>query len=468
MHPFIQQLIELYDAEGYNTYGEGINQIEHGVQCAELALRAGESAELITSALLHDVGHLMAATDIAFGNYKHDTIGAEFLAPHFPPAVTEPIRLHAQAKRFLCAVEKGYLEDLSAASLDSLHHQGGLMTEEEQQDFLNEPYADDALKLRRWDDEGKVEELSNKGVADYLEYMTQALTSQPEEQVMTMDKEGFRQSGYVVLGQGLKPTEMELLEQSSQRLYKRAEDILAELTESSESLSDYYQRNQYELIVVPEIDDPLKVCRYECIEGTDADIREQIVPKLKGYIEQLTGTQFTLFKDKCNAKNPGGGAFEPHQDVIAYDQFKPQYHVTAAIFLDDATLENGCLNFPADYLQDLTGLDSESRDTPVGPRPILASYDGGPDNGNIQREISDKINWSPIIARRGDVVLFDSYVPHYSEKNESHKTRRAMFFTFNVLADGDHYQAYYAMKRNEFDNPKFHIATPTAHSKLAV
>ena len=154
------------------------------------------------------------------------------------------------------------------------------------------------------------------------------------------------------------------------------------------------------------------------------------------------------------------------QDVIAYDQFKPAYHVTAAIFLDDATVENGCLHFPENYLEDVAELDSPLTDTPIGKLPVLASYDGGPDNGNIRQEICDKIRWNLVPAKRGDVVLFDSYVPHYSEKNNSDKTRRAMFFTFNAAADGNYYRDYYAMKRNEFDNPKFHVATPTAHAKL--
>lgn len=177
MHPFIQQIIDLYEAEGHHTYGEGISQTEHGVQCAELALRAGEPAELVAAALLHDVGHLLATTDVAFGNYKHDAIGAEYLAPYFPPAVTEPIRLHTEAKRYLCAVEKGYLEDLSPASMDSLRHQGGLMNEGEQQQLQREAFAKDAIKLRRWDDEGKVEELSNKTVAHYLSNMNAALSA---------------------------------------------------------------------------------------------------------------------------------------------------------------------------------------------------------------------------------------------------------------------------------------------------
>lgn len=177
MAALIQQITALFEAEGHQTYGEDINQTEHAVQCAELALRAGESNELITAALLHDIGHLMAATDIAFGNYKHDSIGADFLAPHFPAEVTEPIRLHAQAKRYLCAVEKGYLEDLSAASLDSLNNQGGLMNTEEQQAFLQLPFAQDAIKLRRWDDEGKDLELSNKPIDHYQAQMLAALSN---------------------------------------------------------------------------------------------------------------------------------------------------------------------------------------------------------------------------------------------------------------------------------------------------
>lgn len=283
---------------------------------------------------------------------------------------------------------------------------------------------------------------------------------------MSTRSESFKAKGFVVLPQGLNQDDMSTLENSSQAMYQRAEALLAALAESGESLSDFYKRNDDELIVVPEIDDPLKVCRYEYIDGSNAAVNNQIVPKLKAYIDELTGSEFVLFKDKCNAKNPGGGAFDPHQDVIAYDQFSPKYHVTAAIFLDDATIENGCLHFPEDYIGDVGDTGIEYVETPVGRLPVLPAYNGGPDNGNIQLDVADKIRWNPITARRGDVVLFDSYVPHYSEKNDSQKTRRAMFFTFNAAADGSFYQDYYGMKRAEFDNPKFHVATPTAHAKL--
>lgn len=278
-------------------------------------------------------------------------------------------------------------------------------------------------------------------------------------------KSSFVQQGYIVLPQALGDADKATLEHVSQELSKRSQELLTTVKSNNQNLSDFYRENLSELIAVPEFDNDEKVCRYEYLKGYSQSIKTLIVPKLQQLIRQLTDTDFVLFKDKCNAKNPGGGAFEPHQDIIAYDQFKPAYHVTAAIFLDDATLENGCLYFPQNYQQDLANLETHRVPTPVGNLPVLQSYEGGTTHGNIRQEICDQMNWIPITAKAGDVVLFDSYVPHYSKKNESQLTRRAMFFTFNPHSDGDFYEAYYDMKHREFDNPKFHVATPTAHSK---
>ncbi|WP_261841877.1 phytanoyl-CoA dioxygenase family protein [Aliamphritea ceti] len=282
------------------------------------------------------------------------------------------------------------------------------------------------------------------------------------------NKDSFMRQGYIVLDQGLSKADMQMLEAASADLYRHSDYLLEQLQASGESLNDFYQKNLQELIVVPEIDDGLKVCRYEYIKGFNTVIREQLVPKLQTFIKTLTGDDFVLFKDKCNAKNPGGGAFEPHQDVIAYNHLKPNFHVTVAIFLDEATLENGCLFFPENYRRDLKGHDYELQTTPNGQLPILPSYDGGSSHGAIQQEVVDRIKWQPIVAKPGDVVIFDSYVPHYSEKNGSDKSRRAMFYTFNSLHFGDFYDDYYDMKHREFDNPSFHVATPTAHSKSTV
>jgi len=282
---------------------------------------------------------------------------------------------------------------------------------------------------------------------------------------MSDQQHRFIEQGYIVLEKGLDARDMDLLEQSNTQLYQQAQALLENAVAGQYSLSNYYKEAAEDLIVVPEIDNPTKVCRYEYIRASNQSIREQLVPKLQQYIKGLTGVDFVLFKDKCNAKNPGGGAFDPHQDVIAYNKFKPNYHITVAIFLDESTKENGCLHFAKNYRADLAGKGIDSFSTPAGELQVLPSDLGGSKNGSITDEICQQIDWQEILAKPGDIVIFDSYVPHYSNKNESKFPRRAMFFTFNAMSDGDFYQAYYQMKHAEFDNPAFHIATPTAHSQ---
>ena len=173
----INQIIDLYQHLGEATYGEHITQTEHAVQCAWLAQQAGADAELVSAALLHDIGHLLDAVDGEHGNFKHDSFGARFLARDFGPAVSEPVRLHAQAKRYLCTVEPDYYDCLSPASKFSLEKQGGLMTPAEVQAFQQEPYFESAVALRRWDDQGKDERLSSGEVGGFRDILSTALNT---------------------------------------------------------------------------------------------------------------------------------------------------------------------------------------------------------------------------------------------------------------------------------------------------
>jgi gamma-butyrobetaine dioxygenase len=156
----IRALADLFADEGGREYlGEPVTQGAHMLQTAALAEAAGATPALIAAALLHDVGHfvvvgsgqeLMSGTD-----NRHSDVGAAWLAAWFPLAVTEPVRLHVAAKRFLCAVEPDYLSRLSTASLFTLDVQGGPMTGPEAARFAAEPYALDAVQLRRWDEAAK-------------------------------------------------------------------------------------------------------------------------------------------------------------------------------------------------------------------------------------------------------------------------------------------------------------------------
>jgi phosphonate degradation associated HDIG domain protein len=157
----IERICAIYESHGDGLYGsEAVSQRDHALQCASLAEAAGGSPELVTAALLHDLGHLVheLGNDPAEHGVDdiHQYLALPFLRPLFPYAVLEPIRLHVDAKRYLCAVEPGYWDSLSLASQRSLELQGGVFTHDESREFIEQSYAADAVRLRRWDDEAKV------------------------------------------------------------------------------------------------------------------------------------------------------------------------------------------------------------------------------------------------------------------------------------------------------------------------
>jgi gamma-butyrobetaine dioxygenase len=156
----IARLAALFATEGTSEYlGEPVTQAAHMLQAATLAEQAGAGKELIAAALLHDVGHFTGAisgAELMRGtDNKHSDTGAAWLAQWFGPEVTEPVRLHVAAKRYLCAVEPGYADQLSEASVYTLSVQGGPMSEEEAREFAASPHAEAACELRRWDDQAK-------------------------------------------------------------------------------------------------------------------------------------------------------------------------------------------------------------------------------------------------------------------------------------------------------------------------
>ena len=128
--------------------GEPVPIGEHMLQAGALAEAAGAAAPLVAAALLHDIGHLR-------GESQHAEAGARWLSQWFGAAVTEPVRLHVAAKRYLCATEPGYFGRLSPESVRTLALQGGPMTPAQAASFEALPYARDAVAVRRWDDQAK-------------------------------------------------------------------------------------------------------------------------------------------------------------------------------------------------------------------------------------------------------------------------------------------------------------------------
>jgi ectoine hydroxylase-related dioxygenase (phytanoyl-CoA dioxygenase family) len=175
--------------------------------------------------------------------------------------------------------------------------------------------------------------------------------------------------------------------------------------------------------VIQRIED---FCRHH--SGFDALIRGG---RLQRAVEHLLGGPAVLFKDKINFKMPGGEGFAPHQDQQAgWSAYAPLF-VTAMVAIDAATSDNGCLEIATPSRQ--TGL--------IGREwaPLTAGEMG-----------AFALVMAPVPALPGDVLFFDSYVPHASKPNLSGSRRRALYLTYNRASDGDHRARYYADKRLSF------------------
>ncbi|MEO2036798.1 MAG: phosphonate degradation HD-domain oxygenase [Planctomycetaceae bacterium] len=157
----IADILKLFRDRGDSQYGEeAVSQLDHALQTAALAADNGADSPLIAAALMHDIGHLLHdlpddAPDRGIDD-RHEVAGGTWLAQRFGDDVTEPVRLHVPAKRYLCNVDPEYQATLSPPSVLSLKLQGGPMSEHEVAEFERNPQFERAVQLRRWDDEAKI------------------------------------------------------------------------------------------------------------------------------------------------------------------------------------------------------------------------------------------------------------------------------------------------------------------------
>ena len=142
---------------------------------------------------------------------------------------------------------------------------------------------------------------------------------------------------------------------------------------------------------------------------------------------QLMGEEAVLYKEKINYKLAGGAGYSPHQDAPAYPFV--DNHISCMVAVDDATVENGCLEVVSKRHHDILAMD---------------------DRGCIHPDLVATFDWEPVELRAGQVLWFHSRTPHRSGPNNSAKDRRALYPTYNALREGDLRDAYYAQKLREF------------------
>lgn len=168
----LDDVLATYREHGHRHYGEDVTELQHALQCATFAQQAGEPPVIVAAALLHDYGHLchQLGEDIAEHGVdaRHEHIGYSKLKGLFADEIVDAGRLHVAAKRYLCWKERGYHDGLSEASRKSLQLQGGPMNDGEAREFEREPHFNIAVRVRRYDDMGKVPDMATPGLDAFV------------------------------------------------------------------------------------------------------------------------------------------------------------------------------------------------------------------------------------------------------------------------------------------------------------
>jgi phosphonate degradation associated HDIG domain protein len=182
----VDEVFAIFEQRGAGAYfGERVSMTDHMLQAAFFAQQEGAPAALVVAALLHDIGHLIEDVPYDLADWtcdaRHEVSGANWLAARFQPEIAGPVRLHVPAKRYLCATDVSYVAMLSEASVVTLRLQGGPMSPQELLQFETERFCQEAVRVRRWDDQGKVAGLQIPDLTGYRQLIGQFALREPRQ-----------------------------------------------------------------------------------------------------------------------------------------------------------------------------------------------------------------------------------------------------------------------------------------------
>ena len=398
--------------------GEPVSQLEHMLQGAYFAEKAGASEAEILGVLLHDIGHLCASPQAPrmadLGVLDHEGIGARFLAARgFSKTICALVAGHVNAKRYLVFKNPRYRANLSQSSRGTLEFQGGAMGAEEAAAFEESPLFASILRVRTWDERGKEVDLLVPGLDHYADMMARHVgprrISLSDEQ-----RRSWADNGFVRIPGALEPALAAAIAQWTAEI--------ADWPETPGKWMKWFEATGA---------DPRMLCRLENFVPFHAGFADFLKGEMiTALISELMGEQAILYKEKINFKLPMGAGYGAHQDAPAFATFGHRYHITMMVPIDDSDPHNGCLEMV--YGHHNRGLLKQS------------------DSGEIDGEVEQTLKWESLPASRGDLVFFDSFVPHRSQENTSQRARRALYITYNRASEGDYRDAYFSRKRANF------------------
>eukprot|EP01038_Epipyxis_sp_PR26KG_P006193 gene6193-8530_t len=432
----LKRLVTLFLTYGDVDYiGEPVSIVNHSIQAAYHASRALASisdsiagSEVIIAALLHDIGHVLGLeAGVSFrmggcGVMNHESIGEDFLLKlGFNTRIARLIGSHVNAKRYLCYKNQEYYNKLSPASQTTLGYQGGPMSEEEAITFENDPDFINYLLLRKFDEAAKVPDLQVPSFESYFQVIVDNNSSVfvPNSLVNVTYVLSDVQLQSFHSNSVLKVTNLlQFADLTISNLINWVDEISNWQSQPGDEkwLSHYEENNIGERIM----------CRSENFVNYHQNmsfLAKEIVLKL---VSQLFNEDAVLFKEKVNYKLPGGAGFSVHQDTPAYIGLAEE-HITCMIAIDDATVENGCL-------QVAKGKWSKNSNVPLT------------ETGIVTPEYESTLTFEHVECKAGDVLLFNGFLPHRSNSNTTQTSRRALFLTYNPLSQGDYHDEYYQAK----------------------
>ena len=417
----VAEIIGLYSSHGANGYiGEPVTQLQHASQTADQARAAGFDDDVVCAAFLHDIGHLCAHDTPheqmgRFGVAHHERIGADYLRRHgFSERVVQLVGNHVNAKRYLTFARPDYYARLSDASKHTLEYQGGPMGAAEANAFEADPLFPLILKMREWDEAAKVADLTVFPLQRFAELIRGQLRRARGAPLSSDQLASWAAHGLLKIEGHLDAAQCAELASWVDDLGRRPE--------TAGKWMKYFERGS---------NGARQLCRVENFiqyhDGFDRLINGR---ETLAMVSALFGEPAALFKEKINYKLPGGAGFAPHQDAPAFTSFNQSLHITLMISVDATTVANGCLE--------------------VAPHPGGHSALPMAADLTIDPKTTAELAWTPITTRPGDLLFFDSYLPHRSGPNGTSNPRRALYLTYNKAAEGNVRENYYREKRAMF------------------